>query len=101
MPYITLRCASCDNVDCPMAREYIPGGSKEGCTRELDETDVENFHHQMREVLPFLSRRRRTRSTDAAFQEIDAMLRKTYQAPLGSQLNSHGKVDFRFSANRD
>lgn len=100
MPYVTLRCEKCDNIDCPIANAYVAQGSQEGCTREVPEHEMEELQHQLTEVLPFLARRHRTDSTDAQFAQIESTLRRTYMSPLGHKLNALGKVDFRLAANK-
>lgn len=90
--FVTLRCAECDNVDCDIARRYVPDGSLEGCTRGLDDAQAQALYHCVSEVLPFLHLRGRSATTDAQFQEIDGCLGKAYAAPLGRRIAADGKV---------
>lgn len=83
--FVTLRCQKCDNIDCPMARAYIPYESNEGCTRDVSEQEAQLFHHMIEEVLPFA----RTRSQ---FEAVDSCLARVYASPLGRKLDASGKA---------
>lgn len=90
--FLTLRCAECGKWPCDRAREYIPEGSLEGCTREVTEEQSEEFSHYLSEVLPFLARRRRTDATDAEFCRIEDLLQHIYSCPFGRKLDAAGRV---------
>lgn len=83
--FITLRCQKCDNVDCPMARAYVPYESNEGCTRDVSEQEGQLFHHMIEEVLPFAR-------TQTQFEAVESCLAKVYASPLGRKLDAFGKA---------
>lgn len=93
--FITLKCSTCGNMDCPYARKYIPEGSDEGCTRDATEDLAEKFFHFTQEVLPFLAMRPRSESTDKAYAAIEENLQSVYGSPLGRLLDQKGKIDSR------
>lgn len=90
--YVTLRCTSCDNVCCDIARHYVPEGSLEGCTRSLDDSQAQRLYHCMNEVLPFLHLRPRSEATDKQFQETEECLKTAYAAPFGRRIAADGKA---------
>lgn len=92
MPYVTLRCATCDNTDCAMARAYVPHGSQEGCTRGMTEEQAECLYHCIEEVLPFLHLRPVSDVTRAQFAQIDDCLASAYGAPMGRRIAADGKA---------
>ena len=87
--FITLRCQKCDNVDCPIARAYVPYESQEGCTREVSQETYERWQHLMIETLPFLSLRRITKQV---YADIDSLENEVYSSKLGRKLDYNGKV---------
>lgn len=87
--FITLRCQKCDNVDCPIARAYVPYESNEGCTREVSQETYERWQHLMIETLPFLSLRR---ITNQVYADIDSLENEVYSSKLGRKLDYNGKA---------
>lgn len=87
--FITLRCQKCDNIDCPIARAYVPYESNEGCTREVSQETYERWQHLMIETLPFLSLRR---ITSQVYTDIDSLENEVYSSKLGRKLDYNGKV---------
>lgn len=87
--FITLRCQKCDNIDCPIARAYVPYESNEGCTREVSQETYERWQHLMIETLPFLSLRR---ITSQVYADIDSLENEVYSSKLGRKLDYNGKV---------
>ena len=83
--YVTLRCQKCDNIECPIARAYVPYDSIEGCTRDVSERESQQFHHMIEEVLPFAR-------TQSQFAEVADFLAKVYASPLGRKLDASGKA---------
>lgn len=83
--YVTLRCQKCDNVECPIARAYIPYDSIEGCTRDVSEQEAQLFHHMVEEVLPFAR-------TQEQFEAVERCLEEVYASPLGRKLDARGKA---------
>lgn len=83
--YVTLRCQKCDNIECPIARAYVPYDSIEGCTRDVSEQEAQLFHHMVEEVLPFA----RTREQ---FEAVERCLEEVYSSPLGRKLDKAGKA---------
>lgn len=86
--FITLRCQKCDNVECPIARAYVPYESNEGCTREVSQETYEMWQHLMIETLPFLSLRR---ITSQVYADIDSLEKEVYSSKLGRKLDYNGK----------
>ena len=86
--FITLRCQKCDNVECPIARAYVPYESNEGCTREVSQETYERWQHLMIETLPFLSLRR---ITSQVYADIDSLEKEVYSSKLGRKLDYDGK----------
>lgn len=87
--FITLRCQKCDNIDCPIARAYVPYESNEGCTREVSQETYERWQHLMIETLPFLSLRR---ITSQVYADIDSLENEVYSSKLGRKLDYNGKA---------
>lgn len=87
--FITLRCQKCDNVECPIARAYVPYESNEGCTREVSQETYERWQHLMIETLPFLSLRR---ITSQVYADIDSLENEVYSSKLGRKLDYNGKA---------
>lgn len=87
--FITLRCQKCDNVECPIARAYVPYESNEGCTREVPQETYERWQHLMIETLPFLGLRR---ITSQIYAEIDKLETEVYSSRLGRKLDYSGKA---------
>lgn len=87
--FITLRCQKCDNIDCPIAKAYVPYESNEGCTREVSQETYERWQHLMIETLPFLSLRR---ITSQVYADIDSLENEVYSSKLGRKLDYNGKV---------
>ena len=87
--FITLRCQKCDNIDCPIARAYVPYESNEGCTREVSQETYERWQHLMIETLPFLSLRRITKQV---YADIDSLENEVYSSKLGRKLDYNGKA---------
>lgn len=87
--FITLRCQKCDNIDCSIARAYVPYESNEGCTREVSQETYERWQHLMIETLPFLSLRR---ITSQVYADIDSLENEVYSSKLGRKLDYNGKV---------
>lgn len=83
--FVTLRCQNCDNIDCPIARAYIPEDSKEGCTRRVSETDSEKFQYFVNEVIPM-------HTSISRLQEAGRFLERIYESPLGRKLDPSGKA---------
>lgn len=86
--FITLRCQKCDNIECPIARAYVPYESNEGCTREVSQETYERWQHLMIETLPFLSLRR---ITSQVYADIDSLEKEVYSSKLGRKLDYDGK----------
>lgn len=87
--YITLRCQKCDNVECPIARKYIPYDSLEGCTRQVSQETYGKWQHLMIETLPFLHLRQ---ITAPVYAEIDSLENKVYTSKLGRKIDMDGKA---------
>lgn len=87
--FITLRCQKCDNIDCPIARAYVPYESNEGCTREVSQETYERWQHLMIETLPFLSLRR---ITSQVYADIDSLENEVYSSKLGRKLDCNGQA---------
>lgn len=87
--FITLRCQKCDNIDCPIAKAYVPYESNEGCTREVSQETYERWQHLMIETLPFLSLRR---ITSQVYADIDSLENEVYSSKLGRKLDYNGKA---------
>ena len=83
--YVTLRCQKCDNIDCPIARLYVPYDSLEGCTREVSEDLAAQYTHAIEEVLPFAK-------TSSQFDSIERTLNEVYQSNIGRKLDARGKA---------
>ena len=86
--FVTLRCQKCDNVDCPIARKYVPYESLEGCTRNVSESLAAKFRHDIEEVLPFVWKRK---DSQDVFDTIESDLNEVYTAPIGCKLDMKGK----------
>lgn len=87
--YITLRCQKCDNVECPIARKYIPYDSLEGCTRQVSQETYGKWQHLMIETLPFLHLRQ---ITAPVYAEIDSLENRVYTSKLGRKIDMDGKA---------
>lgn len=83
--YVTLRCQTCDNIDCPIARLYVPYDSLEGCTREVTEDLAAQYTHAIEEVLPFAK-------TSSQFDSVEQTLNEVYQSSIGRKLDAKGKA---------
>lgn len=83
--YVTLRCQTCDNIDCPIARLYVPYDSLEGCTREVSEDLAAQYTHAIEEVLPFAK-------TSSQFDSVERTLNEIYQSNIGRKLDAKGKA---------
>lgn len=83
--YVTLRCQTCDNIDCPIARLYVPYDSLEGCTREVTEDLAAQYTHAIEEVLPFAK-------TSSQFDSVEQTLSEIYQSNIGRKLDAKGKA---------
>lgn len=83
--YVTLRCQTCDNIDCPIARLYVPYDSLEGCTREVTEDLAAQYTHAIEEVLPFAK-------TSSQFDSVEQTLSEIYQSNIGRKLDAKGKT---------
>lgn len=90
--YVTLRCATCDNADCKLARLFIPEDSLEGCTREVTDEQGELLLHYREEVLPFIPMYKNHFAAQEKLEEIYQFLLTIYSCPLGKMLDSKGKV---------
>lgn len=90
--YITLRCGKCDNAECNLARYFIPEDSQEGCTREVNDEQAENFEHYVQEVLPFVTMYKNHQAAIEKLTEIYSFLESIYTCPIGKLLDSKGKV---------
>lgn len=86
--FVTLRCQKCDNVDCPIARNYVPYDSLEGCTRKVSESLAAKFRHDIEEVLPFAWKRE---DSEHVFNAVERDLDEVYAAPIGCKLDAKGK----------
>lgn len=86
--FVTLRCQKCDNVDCPIAKKYVPYDSLEGCTRKVPESLAAKFRHDIEEVLPFAWKREDSKKL---FDMIEKDLNDIYAAPVGCKLDAKGK----------
>ena len=87
--YITLRCQKCDNIECPIARKYIPYDSLEGCTRQVSQETYGKWQHLMIETLPFLHLRQ---ITAPVYAEIDSLENQVYTSKLGRKIDMDGKA---------
>ena len=95
--FVTLRCQKCDNVDCPIARNYVPYESLEGCTRRVSESLAAKFRHDIEEVLPFAWKREDSKKL---FDMIQKDLNDVYAAPVGCKLDDKGKkIDSKIDPN--
>lgn len=95
--FVTLRCQKCDNVDCPIARKYVPYESLEGCTRRVSESLAAKFRHDIEEVLPFAWKRE---DSQQVFNAIEKDLNEIYAAPIGCKLDAKGKkIDSKIDPN--
>lgn len=90
--FITLKCRECDNIDCPIAREYIPDDSIEGCTKDVTEEDAEKFYYYTEEILPFVRQYENFDVAQKRLDEIYIFLNHLYGLPTGNKLDSKGKV---------
>lgn len=86
--FVTLRCQKCDNIDCPIARKYVPYESLEGCTRRVSESLAAKFRHDIEEVLPFAWKQE---DSQQVFNTIEKDLNEIYAAPVGCKLDFKGK----------
>lgn len=86
--FVTLRCQKCDNIDCPIARNYVPYDSLEGCTRKVSESLATKFRHDIKEVLPFAWKRE---DSKFIFNAVEKDLNEVYAAPVGCKLDAKGK----------
>lgn len=87
--YITLRCQKCDNIECPIARKYIPYDSLEGCTRQVSQETYGKWQHLMIETLPFLHLRQ---ITAPVYAEISLLENQVYTSKLGRKIDMDGKA---------
>lgn len=90
--YITLKCATCDNIECKLSRYVIPDDSEEGCTREVTEEQAELLQHYQEEVLPFIPMYKNHLAAQNKLEEIYQFLLTIYSCPLGKLINSKGKI---------
>lgn len=90
--YITLKCATCDNIECKLGRYVIPDDSKEGCTREVTEEQAELLQHYQEEVLPFIPMYKNHLAAQDKLEEIYQFLLTIYSCPLGKLINNKGKI---------
>lgn len=90
--YITLRCKDCDNIDCGIARRFIPEDSLEGCTREVNDEIAEMYSHYANEVLPFVPLYKNFKTACDTTNKIYDFLRQVYAAPLGRKIDQRGKA---------
>lgn len=90
--YITLKCATCDNIECKLGRYVIPDDSEEGCTREVTEEQAELLQHYQEEVLPFIPMYKNHLAAQNKLEEIYQFLLTIYSCPLGKLINSKGKI---------
>ena len=90
--YITLKCATCDNIECKLGRYVIPDDSEEGCTREVTEEQAELLQHYQEEVLPFIPMYKNHLAAQDKLEEIYQFLSTIYSCPLGKLINSKGKI---------
>ena len=90
--YITLKCATCDNIECKLGRYVIPDDSEEGCTREVTEEQAELLQHYQEEVLPFIPMYKNHLAAQDKLEEIYQFLLTIYSCPLGKLINSKGKI---------
>ena len=100
--YITLKCATCDNIECKLGRYIIPDDSEEGCTREVTEEQAELLQHYQEEVLPFIPMYKNHLAAQDKLEEIYQFLLTIYSCPLGKLINSKGKIilDSKIVGNR-
>lgn len=97
--YITLRCATCDNIDCKLGRYFIPENSKEGCTRKVSEQQAALFQHYQEEVLPFIGMYKNHTAAQEKLNEIYKFLLIIYECPIGKLLDYKGKI--KLASNND
>ena len=90
--YITLKCATCDNIECKLGRYVIPDDSEEGCTREVTEEQAELLQHYQEEVLPFIPMYKNHLAAQDKLEEIYQFLLTIYSCPLGKLINNKGKI---------
>lgn len=90
--FVTLRCRKCDNAECGIARLFIPEGSLEGCTREIDDMDSDKMYNYIEEILPFISRYESPQTAQEKLNEISSFMEGIYAAPLGRKLDQKGKA---------
>ena len=89
---VTLQCIHCDNIDCPIARKYVPIDSLEGCTRRVDKEQFELFQYYIKEVLPFIRHSKNPANAKERLREIESFLDTIYSCPLGTRIDSKGKA---------
>lgn len=87
--YITLRCQKCDNIECPIARNYVPYDSLEGCTRQVSQEIYGKWQNLMIETLPFLHLRQ---ITAPFYEEINLLENEVYSSRLGRKIDMNGKA---------
>ena len=90
--YITLKCQSCDNMDCPFGRYFIPDESEEGCTRAVSEEQADRLQHYQEEILPFIPMYKNPIAAQQKLTEIYDFLQNIYSCPIGKLLDAKGKV---------
>ena len=82
--YVTLKCSSCDNIECKLGRYVIPDDSEEGCTREVTEEQAELLQHYQEEVLPFIPMYKNRIAAQDKLEEIYQFLSTIYSDVHGT-----------------
>lgn len=87
MPYITLKCKHCDNIQCNVADLVNSIDFESGCTRFVTDEQAETFFHYIEERLPFI---RNYKSKE--YDTIILFLESIYNAPIGQIIDKQGRV---------
>lgn len=90
-----LYCNGCCNRECDICPigTWIPGWSRQGCVRKVDDDLLARIHHIERETLPFL---RRGKSYDEVYKltiELESLYDEVLRCDVVHLLDSSGKVD--------
>lgn len=89
---VKLQCGECENIDCPIARRYIPEDSQEGCVRKIEDDLYVEYIHYLEEVAPFMYSNTTKEYQCRIYQEIIEVLAKAYDSPAVQKTNPRGKV---------
>lgn len=87
--FVTLRCATCGNADCDIARKYIPEGSLEGCTRSVSDLEADQYTYITNEFLPTCQL---LHNPMPRLDEAEEFLQSLYSHELGAKIDAKGKA---------